>query len=74
MQILEESFDKSETRSYVFLEFHYNFGIKPNKIIIELFDDICPKTCHNFRELCKGYKRDDGKIIGYKNTRVDRIV
>ena len=66
--------DHSDTRSYVFLEFHYHFGLDHSKIIIELFDDACPKTCKNFRELCEGYKRNDGKVIGYKHTRVERIV
>ena len=66
--------DNSEDKSYVYLEFHYHFGLDESKVVIELFDDVCPKTCQNFRELCKGYKREDGKEIGYKNTRVERIV
>ena len=59
-KLLIDSIDNSETRSYVYLEFHYNFGLDSSKVIIELFEDVCPKTCHNFKELCKGFKRDDG--------------
>lgn len=36
------------------------------KIIIKLFDDIVPKTCHNFRELCKSKK--------YFNSPFHRII
>ena len=24
------------------------------RIVFELYDDICPKTCNNFRSLCTG--------------------
>ena len=24
------------------------------RIVFELFDDVCPKTCNNFRALCTG--------------------
>jgi cyclophilin family peptidyl-prolyl cis-trans isomerase len=26
-----------------------------SKVVIELFDEIAPKTCENFRELCRGF-------------------
>jgi cyclophilin family peptidyl-prolyl cis-trans isomerase len=41
---------------------------------MELFEDTCPKTCDNFKKLCQGFKRPDGKIIGYAGSRFDRIV
>ena len=44
-------------------------------MLIELFDDICPKTCENFRQLCVGFKRvADQKLISYVNTDFDRVV
>ena len=48
--------NETEGRSYVQMELAYG-GSRPEKILIELFDDLCPKTCENFRALCVGTKR-----------------
>ena len=42
-------------------------------VVCELFDDICPKTCKNFRDLCVGFERNDKKMT-YVDTEFDRIV
>ena len=42
-------------RSYVQLSLNHGAAV-PSKVVIELFDDVCPKTCENFRQLCKGFK------------------
>lgn len=42
-------------------------------VVLELFEDICPKTCKNFIELCKGFERDS-KTLGYTGSEFDRIV
>jgi len=41
-------------RSYV----HIDVVVDQHKhnIVIELFDEYCPKTCENFRKLCIGTK------------------
>ena len=39
---------QTEGRSYVQIEISSG-GARPEKVLIELFDDICPKTCENFR-------------------------
>lgn len=45
--------------------------------MIELFDDICPKTCENFRSLCTG-ERGTGKMTGkplhYKGVKFHRVI
>lgn len=38
-------------RSYVQLSLNHGAAV-PSKVTIELFEDICPKTCENFRQLC----------------------
>lgn len=64
----------TEGRSYVQLDIAYGTA-RPEKVLIELFDDICPKTCENFRNLCVGIKRAaDQKQISYVNTDFDRVV
>jgi len=42
-------------------------------VVIELFSDICPHTCENFIELCKGFDRN-GKKFSYVDTMFDRVV
>ena len=42
-------------------------------VVCELFDDLCPKTCKNFRSLCEGFERDSKKLT-YCDTEFDRIV
>lgn len=47
----------------------------PSQVVIELFDDIAPKTCENFRQLCAGFKPEGGdQNIGYHTTEVSRVV
>jgi len=46
-----------------------------NQVVFELFDDVCPRTCENFRQLCKGVSLSSGKsMIGYQGTEVHRVV
>ena len=51
-----------------------NINTVQQRIIIELFDDICPITCKNFRELCLGFVRKDQSRISYINTEFHRVV
>ena len=52
-----------------------SFGqAKPETILIELFEDICPKTCANFSSLCKGFTREDKEKLSYVGCDFDRIV
>ncbi|EDV25121.1 uncharacterized protein TRIADDRAFT_24929 [Trichoplax adhaerens] len=45
------------------------------KLVFELYTDICPKTCQNFRELCSStHQREDGSALTYKNTLFHRIL
>ncbi|XP_015779703.1 PREDICTED: peptidyl-prolyl cis-trans isomerase G-like [Acropora digitifera] len=47
------------------------------RIIFELFADICPTTCENFRALCtgeKGLSKVAGKALHYKGAPFHRII
>jgi len=65
-------------RSYVFLQvFLGEFDSMKNEVhkmvVCELFEDICPETCENFKQLCCGFERDEKKVT-YVDTEFDRIV
>lgn len=40
---------------------------------MELWADVCPKTCENFRQLCTGEYRKNGVPQGYKDCKFHRI-
>lgn len=44
------------------------------RIKMELFQDACPRTCENFRQLCTGEYKVDGKPTGYKGAPFHRII
>merc|ERR1712049_7262 len=46
-------------------------------LVIELFSDVVPKTCENFRQLCtgeKGVSEETGYKLHYENSLFHRIV
>jgi len=59
------------TRSYVYFMVQYGEN-DPEKVIMELYDDHCPNTSRNFRELCAGFIRQ-GKKFTYEGTEFTRI-
>lgn len=59
---------------------YFNIEIKSlniiGKIVIELYMNVCPKTCENFRALCSGeygYTKN-GQKLSYKNSIFHRII
>jgi cyclophilin family peptidyl-prolyl cis-trans isomerase len=49
----------------------------PSKFVIELFSDICPKICENFKQLCEGYSKSNDKAaekMGYVGIEFHRVV
>ncbi|KAJ8351961.1 hypothetical protein SKAU_G00234370, partial [Synaphobranchus kaupii] len=47
------------------------------RVVVELFSDVCPKTCENFRSLCTGEKgvgKGTQKPLHYKGCLFHRIV
>ncbi|CDZ98603.1 ppih_crynb ame: full=peptidyl-prolyl cis-trans isomerase h short=ppiase h ame: full=rotamase h [Phaffia rhodozyma] len=61
------------TRPVVF--FDIQIGETPaGRIKIELFDDVVPKTCENFRQLCTGETRLNNVPQGYKSSIFHRVI
>ncbi|XKL61557.1 hypothetical protein PGB90_008614 [Kerria lacca] len=44
------------------------------RMIIELYADVVPKTCENFRRFCTGEHKRDGIPIGYKGSTFHRVI
>lgn len=50
-----------------------------NRVVIELFNDVCPKTCANFLALCTGHDetqetKDNPEKLSYLKSPIHRIV
>ncbi|KAK8963228.1 Peptidyl-prolyl cis-trans isomerase CYP19-2 [Platanthera guangdongensis] len=61
---------------FVFLDISIGGGIA-ERLVVELFSDVVPKTAENFRSLCTGEKgsgRSTSKPLHYKGSIIHRIV
>ncbi|XP_049856975.1 probable inactive peptidyl-prolyl cis-trans isomerase-like 6 [Schistocerca gregaria] len=62
-------------RTHVYMDF--TIGKHPaGTIIFQLYSDLLPLTCENFKCLCTGEKggNDEGILLHYKNTLIHRVV
>jgi peptidyl-prolyl isomerase F (cyclophilin D) len=57
------------TNVKVFFDVHFAETDKTERVVMELFNDITPKTADNFRQLCTG---EAG--FGYKGSKFHRII
>ena len=59
--------------SFVFMDIRIGED-KPDRVIFELFEDLAPKTCENFKRLCsKTFTNKEGEKIGYRYNWIHRI-
>ena len=49
-------------------------GKNAGRIKFELFSNVTPKTCENFRKFCTGEMKKDGVPLGYKNCIFHRVI
>ncbi|KAJ9057084.1 Peptidyl-prolyl cis-trans isomerase-like 1 [Entomophthora muscae] len=55
--------------------FDISIGGQPaGRIQMELFADVVPRTAENFRQLCTGEYKLDGRAMGYKNATFHRVI
>lgn len=61
---------------YLDIKIGVDESVPPERIIIELFKNLVPKTAENFRVLCTGERgiASCGKPLHYKGTKLFRIV
>lgn len=54
----------------------YEFHVSPLTLTLQLFSDVCPKTCENFRALCVGGVKSpySGRELTYKNSCFHQLV
>nr|XP_060611039.1 probable inactive peptidyl-prolyl cis-trans isomerase-like 6 [Anolis sagrei ordinatus] len=66
---------KNKKHIFVYLEVAIQ-EVTVGKLLIELFSDICPRTCRNFKCLCTGEKinAETGKVLTYQDSIFHRIV
>ncbi|XP_026582411.1 problable inactive peptidyl-prolyl cis-trans isomerase-like 6 [Pseudonaja textilis] len=66
---------KAKQRMFVFMEIAIH-EVSMGKLLFELYSDICPRTCHNFKCLCTGEKgySESGLTLTYKDSIFHRIV
>lgn len=71
----EETTTAPAERSRVFFEIYVG-DRKAGRIVMELYNDVVPKTAENFRALCTGEKglSKSGKPLHYKGSEFHRVI
>jgi peptidylprolyl isomerase len=70
----KKAINDSKDRKFCFMEIRLGEDL-PQRVIFELFTDIAPDSCENFRKLCAGsFTNKKGEKLTYKNTEFHRIV
>lgn len=58
-----------------FLDIQVN-GKFAGRLTLDLFEDLCPLTCENFKQLCtgeKGVSKLSGKPLHYKGSKIHKV-
>lgn len=65
----------TSTRSRTYFDISVD-GVNQGRIVFELFNDVTPKTCENFRALCTGEKGNtkSGVPLSYKGCPFHRVI
>eukprot|EP01080_Neovahlkampfia_damariscottae_P004433 gene4433-7808_t len=63
----------SSTNPIVFFDIEIG-GKYAGRIKFELFANVTPKTCENFRKFCTGEMKKDDVPLGYKNCIFHRVI
>ena len=75
--MVAEQNSEAVKRSIVYLDIDVDGGDSLGRIVIELFNDVVPKTAENFRALCTGEKGlgpTTSKPLHYKGCIFHRVI
>ena len=50
----KDSWMKNSNNSFCYMDVQIVGEPQPTRVLIEMYDDLCPNTCDNFRRLCTG--------------------
>jgi hypothetical protein len=65
--------ENTASRSYVFMDLSING--QTQKVVFELFLDVAPLTCDNFKKLCTGtFTNKSGEKLTYVGCELQRVV
>ena len=82
-QLADREYDEHLTslgHQFAFLDFTVGDGGEPERVVFELYSDVCPKTCENFRALCTGERgtADAGEAgqvkLTYEGSPIHRVL
>jgi len=68
--------NKGTVKPRVFMDIEIG-EVSAGRVVFELFSDVCPKTCENFRCLCTGEKgkgKTTGKPLHYQGIIFHRVI
>lgn len=74
-EVVDELADlQAKVTHRVFLDVKLPNQEEPERIVIGLYGDVCPKTVLNFKTLCEGFVASDGASLSYKGSPVHRVI
>jgi cyclophilin family peptidyl-prolyl cis-trans isomerase len=67
--------EASRPRTFCYLDVGAAGAGPLGRLVVELFDDLCPKTAENFRGICEGAEgKEGGEALSYSGTPIHRVV
>lgn len=69
------NFLKSNGNRYVYIDFAIEDGqsTKLERVVLELYRNICPQTAENFYSICLGFMNDKKENVWYKGSTINRV-
>lgn len=70
---LKKAINDTPGSQFVFMDIRVGEGT-PQRVLFQLFYDLAPKTCENFKKLCIGnHINKDGEKLSYRYNYIHRV-